>query len=426
MRGALAINRFPTFCGVLVGGSSLLEAPIQHLLTKTLETLQFGDWKRTVRTQRRSARFLSTLLAAWLGFALLNYRPKEHDRETKGQVNGDGPNAVLAASVPVDDVDPAQSSAYGRPQDLATTRSPESPGVKDEPAGRTIDLTLFAATRAADVLIGELWSRRKSDRIVGGQWTRLEEAVGRLTDAGVFAVSASLVMWAWFYIPDRLPRAYNNWIRDAAEVDGRLVTALRRARRGEFVYGEDTGQAPMLQGMCRDYDLPLEWGDPARCIPLPCEVVHMGAGPSCERHAASRFLRAFKFSLTMYLPLNLLLRARSPSARALQQALKDAIRSSTFLAAFISLFYYGICLGRTRAGPRLFGPLGVTAQDWDSGLDVGTGCVMCGWSILIEAERRRQEIAFFVAPRAAATFFPRQYDPKVSSVTRSFPVIEEG
>jgi hypothetical protein len=51
---------------------------------------------------------------------------------------------------------------------------------------------------------------------------------------------------------------------------------------------------------------------------------------------------------------------------------------------------------------------------WDSGLCIGAGCVLCGWSILIEAERRREELALFVAPRALATWLPREYDAKVS------------
>ena len=49
---------------------------------------------------------------------------------------------------------------------------------------------------------------------------------------------------------------------------------------------------------------------------------------------------------------------------------------------------------------------------WDSGLCVGTGCVLCGWSILIEAERRREELALFVMPRALGTLLPREYDAK--------------
>ncbi len=54
-------------------------------------------------------------------------------------------------------------------------------------------------------------------------------------------------MWAWFYLPNRLPRAYRAWIKSAAQVDERLIEALRRVRHGQLIYGEDTGQAPLLQ-----------------------------------------------------------------------------------------------------------------------------------------------------------------------------------
>jgi len=40
-------------------------------------------------------------------------------------------------------------------------------------AGRTIDLTIFAVTRALDVVVGELWSQRKERRIVAGKWTKV-------------------------------------------------------------------------------------------------------------------------------------------------------------------------------------------------------------------------------------------------------------
>lgn len=38
-------------------------------------------------------------------------------------------------------------------------------------AGRTLDLTLFAVMRATDVIVGELWSRRKIRRIAAKKWT---------------------------------------------------------------------------------------------------------------------------------------------------------------------------------------------------------------------------------------------------------------
>jgi len=166
-------------------------------------------------------------------------------------------------------------------------------------------------------------------------------------------------------------------------------------------------------GMCKDYSWPLDWGDPAKVIPIPCEMVHMGTGPSCHWHALVRFAKAFKFAMAMYLPLQLLLRATHPSFAALRKACKEAVRSSTFLGAFIALFYYGVCLSRTRLGPRLFSKNTITPMMWDSGLCVRAGCLLCGWSILAEVEKRRQELALFVAPRAAATFFPRRYPEQV-------------
>jgi hypothetical protein len=269
-------------------------------------------------------------------------------------------------------------------------------------------------TRALDVIGGELWHRRKLRRQAAGTWTRLEAAISRLTDPALFALSSGLIMWTWIYLPDRLPRAYNKWIGSAAAVDPRLITALQRCRQGKLLYGQETGQAPLLSSMCVDYGWPPAWGDPAKSIPFPCEMVHMGCGPSCELHALSRFLRSFRWSMASYLPLSLLLAARTITSRktlrpALRRALLSALRSSSFLATFITLFYYGVCLARNRLGPVLLGATPSSHQKIDAGYCVGTGCVLCGWSILLEHPGRRKDMALFVAPRALATLFPRRY-----------------
>lgn len=291
-------------------------------------------------------------------------------------------------------------------------KSDSPPGVGPKAvkyAGRTLDLSLFAATRALDVVVGELWARHRARRRAAGTWSEFEVAVSRLVDPAVFALSSGLIMWTWFYNPDRLPRTYNRWITSAAAVDPRLIEVLRRCRKGEWRYGEDTGQAPLLQGMCSDYKWPLNWGDPTKTVPLPCEVVHMRSGPSCEVHALSRFGRSFLWAMRTYLPLNLLLVARSPNRKGLARALLSAVRSSSFLATFITLFYYGVCLARTRVGPFVLGQETAWRQRIDGGLCVGSGCLLCGWSILIEYASRRKDMALFVAPRALATLLPRRY-----------------
>jgi len=42
-------------------------------------------------------------------------------------------------------------------------------------AGRTMDLTLFAVTRALDVMVGELWSQRRLRKIALGEWSNVSE-----------------------------------------------------------------------------------------------------------------------------------------------------------------------------------------------------------------------------------------------------------
>lgn len=396
--GAMALHKFPTFCAALVGGYTFLQIPLRILLGSMGITSNRRRWKiktgAVIRTSRAAAAFFS----AWFSLQLLNTVPERDIKLRRKQSARD----VIAGVV--SNVEPEQ------PQAQKLARLPPMFFV-----GRTMDLTLFAVTRALETVVADIWSRHKTFRISNNKWTPTEAGMSNLADAGVFAISAGTIMWAWIYLPDRLPRAYNKWIQEAAQVDHRLIEVLRKARWGEFVYGRDTGVAPILQSMCRDHGWPLSWGDPAITIPLPCEMVHMGAGRSCHYHAASRFARAFKFALATYLPMQILVKARGGklSIEILKKACKEAFQSSTFLGAFVSLFYYGVCLARTQLGPKLFSPNTISPMMWDRGLCIRAGCALCGLSILIEAERKRQEVAMFVAPRAAATLLPRAYEKQV-------------
>lgn len=369
LRTGLDPRRFPTFCAALVGGSTLLQEPLLKIISRV--ATQLG-----AASQLRLARWLATFISGWLSLQLLQSK-RTHPSLTEAGLAS--VQQGLAEAVP---------NGYG---------------------GRTLDLTLFAVTRAADVLVGELWSQHRGRRKATEKWTVIEQIISRLTDPAVFAASSGLIMWAWFYSPDSLPRSYNKWITSAASVDLRLIEALRRCRNGELVYGKETGQAPLLTAMCEDYGLPTEWGDPVTEIPFPCDLVHMGCGSSCEYHAISRFLRSWKWSMLTYLPLALALQLRNPKRIDLMKAITGSTRSSTFLATFITLFYYGVCLGRTRLGPRILGK-DIPSRQWiDGGLCVGTGCYLCGWSVFIETAGRRKDMALFVAPRALATLVPRRY-----------------
>ncbi|KAM5502793.1 hypothetical protein McanMca71_004451 [Microsporum canis] len=388
-------DRFPAFCALLAGGSSVLPEALRTVrlrftysgylpsLSKSGIPLS-SDWP---------LRFLAAFLSALVCFPILNRTTKHpHGRhaEVKKHASSDQPGQAQ--------------------QTLAKTNGRYKPGL----AGRTLDLTLFAATRAADSIVNLLWSQWKTSRVHGNgkAGRRVRSLAPKLADTGLFAVSSAIVMWAWFYLPDRLPYSYGKWISEAAQLDGRILEALRTARRGDWAYGRDNGDQIVLESMCADYGWPIEWGTPEKTIPIPCEIVHMGCGPNCEKTAVWRFARAFKFACATYIPLQIVVRCRSRNIKTYIHAIKSALRSSTFLGLFVSLFYYSVCLARTRLGPRLFSQKMISPMMWDSGLCIAAGCMMCGWSIFVESASRRQEISLFVAPRALATVLPREYDRK--------------
>ena len=373
---------------------------MRKLLKYPVIWLENRKWRVSSYQRITLSRFTAAFAASWLSLSLLNTTERQKKASEKAPQN-----LVFEGSTRC--INGARSIPAAQPLDT----------VKEQPLmGETLDLTLLVSIRALDTIVGDLWSHYKLSRISRSSWTSFGSIVSRFSDTGTFVVSSYLIMWAWFYLPGKLPRTYNEWIGEAAQVDCRLIETLRKARCGEFVYGRETGQAGLLQSMCEDYGWPLAWGDPAQTIPIPCDVVHMGIGPSCHRHAITRFFRAFKFALIMYLPIQLLAKARSPSMKSLKQAIQNALRSSVFLGTFISLFYYSICLCRTRIGPKIFSSQTVTPMMWDSGLCVGTACMTCGWSILIETPKRRQEFSLFAAPRAVATLLPRKYELKVSTI----------
>ncbi|KAJ5173577.1 uncharacterized protein N7500_001508 [Penicillium coprophilum] len=390
LTGPFRLSSFPTACASLVGGSTLLPIGLYRLCALITAALSKGDVQISQKLDRL-IRFVITFLSGWFSFQLLNR------------------NRIC---LPIEDVTAIRNST-DQEQDPGQVMANPLEHHRPELAGRTMDLTIYMVTRAVDAVACVAWGRWSRRRHAQNRWTTVESLVPGFADAAGFAMSASVVMWAWFYLPERLPKTYEKWIREAAQVDSRLIEALRRVRRGVFVYGKDTGQAPLLQSMCKDYSWPEVWGDPAKVTPIPCEMVHMGCGPSCEKHALYRFAKTFKFACATYIPLQIVFRLRRmKSAIALRRALSDTAQSSAFLASFVSLFYYGVCLARTRLGPKIFDAKTITPMMWDSGLCVGAGCLMCGWSILVEKARKRQELVLFVAPRAAATVLPRLYDKK--------------
>lgn len=408
----------PAFAAVLAAGFKLLQGPLRAILGGANNVLSIRS-QFSPKDVDRAARFIAALVGAATSFSLLNGPAKGPNVRSE---YGKTVAFDMEFSDDEDDFVNTKKKAKrsrippGMPpvpfEDSAETHGVLS--IKGMPlAGQTMDFTVFAFIRAMDVLFQLPRSASQPPT------NRVSAFVRKTGTPTLFILASAVIMNAWFYTPQRLPDSYVKWIDKIAELDERLMYCLRQLRYGNFVYGKDTGMAPVLGTMAKDCGLPEEYGDPAKTIPCPCELVHHGYSKSCEKHALWRFYRGWRKALGVYLPLQLLIlqrrirHQRCGRGMAVLEAVRNASRNSAFLGAFVSLTYYGICLGRTRIGPKLFPH--IPPSQWDGGLAMLWGCFLCGFSVLLENARRQTELMLFVVPRAVAVWFPRRYPKDVSS-----------
>ncbi|KAJ7267362.1 hypothetical protein C8J57DRAFT_1132043 [Mycena rebaudengoi] len=152
---------------------------------------------------------------------------------------------------------------------------------------------------------------------------------------------------------------------------------------------------------------------------MPCQMVHgtvsesLGLEHSCTANAGLRGATALLESMALYLPVHFIPQIlRRPKTlldpwRVLDTLL-GALRSATFLTAFITSFWYTLCLTRTVVLARLFPSISHDFWDGPYGC-VMVGSLICGNSIWIENGRRRGEMALYVMPRALRACLPDRW-----------------
>ncbi|PBK77357.1 hypothetical protein ARMSODRAFT_277814 [Armillaria solidipes] len=324
---------------------------------------------------------------------------------------------------------------------------------------RTLDLTLLLFVRAVDALVQSFVYKRSSRVRVRERSVDVEHRPDLLSqrllrekhqttrtgftariDALVFWACSARIMWCFFYQPERLPRSYVKWINALANVDARLLRALRLIYEDQWSYTQGYTSSPtLLETYASDLGYPAAWGSPS-ALPsvggqkadviwnklgvtsrpgvggLPCELVHGGVGSqiglagSCTTNAGLRAVRALAQSMTIYLPVHffpvLLTRPKMLlRPHRIVATLLGALRSASFLTAFITSYWYAICLTRSLLFARVFSS--VSHDFWDGPYGcIMVGCLSCGSSIWIENGRRRGEISLYVLPRAIRTILP--------------------
>jgi hypothetical protein len=285
---ALNLNQFPAFCGIIVGGSTLLQFPIRCLIVQTIR--RNAKYPLKEQSLNRIIKIFAALVSSYIGFSVLNseYAVSEHDicRKPRLQSGGSHKHTDTTSSDLIAITTSQDNQVINTKMESVQHPLTFPPSAF---AGRTLDLTLFAFVRSVDTavrLLPKKTSVAAQVRIecparhpvthLRGYTPCLARVVSKFAIPQLFSLSAATIMWAWFYAPERLPRSYLRWISRAAELDERLLEALRLARQGKWIYARETGQRGVLGKLCHDCGLDQSLGDPAKTVPIPCIVVHQG------------------------------------------------------------------------------------------------------------------------------------------------------
>ncbi|CAN6218901.1 unnamed protein product [Urochloa humidicola] len=206
-------------------------------------------------------------------------------------------------------------------------------------------------------------------------------------DALLFSLACAQVMYAFVMRPESLPKSYQEFILKTGPVANPVYKAVRECCRGGPV--DLTALSAYLSSK-RSSDLINLTTNPSI---IPCSVIHPDRASCLAQNVnvvSSTFKKTFPlyFSLTFvpFVVLRLQKFLESPAATC-WRALVGAVRSTTFLSAFVTLFQTAICLHRKVANKDH------KLVYWFAGL-------MSGLSILLEKKARRAELALYVLPRA--------------------------
>ncbi|OLL23766.1 hypothetical protein NEOLI_005124 [Neolecta irregularis DAH-3] len=211
-------------------------------------------------------------------------------------------------------------------------------------------------------------------------------------------------MYAYFYSPEKLSPSYNSWINKMSTLDKRIVVMFKKLHDKKIQFGQPSSDRS-FEDLAFDLGLDPKMGSIEENDFLPCQVIHSNISGSCKVHIAYRWLKGFESSIAIYVPLSLMLALRDPTTKNFKRALTSAIRSSAFLATFITNGWVGICATRSIIGPKLFP--NVNRNRYDGMIGPSIGSFLSGWSILIETPKRRGELALFVVPKALTVVLPK-------------------
>ncbi|KAI9082843.1 hypothetical protein K1719_035173 [Acacia pycnantha] len=245
-------------------------------------------------------------------------------------------------------------------------------------SNRRRTLSLYLLARLAQCAYNSAKAKNKF-HLWGSHWSH--------GDSLLFSISCAQVMYAFVMRPESLPKSYQDFIQKTGPVAEPVYKAVRDNCRGHPV---DVASLSAYLSRRRKSDYPKLEEFPSI---IPCSVIHPGTD-SCLSHNANATLATFKKTFPLYFSLTFvpfvvlhLQKFMDAPFRTFRVAIKGAVRSTTFLSAFVGIFQAVICVHRKVATK-------------DHKLVYWTAGGLAASSVLLEKKPRRAELALYVLPRA--------------------------
>lgn len=245
-------------------------------------------------------------------------------------------------------------------------------------SSRRRTLALYLAARLAQCAYNSAKSKNKF-HLWGSHW--------RHGDSLLFALACAQVMYAFIMRPETLPKSYQDFIQKTGPVAQPVYKAVMDTCRGSPV--DIVSLSAYLSNRRESDNVKLEEFPSI----IPCSIIHPDTN-SCLAHNANAASATFRKTFPLYFSLTFvpfvvlhLQKFMDTPARTCWHAIKGAVRSTTFLSAFVGIFQAVICLHRK-----------VASKDHKLVYWVAGG--ISALSVLLEKKARRSELALYVLPRA--------------------------
>ncbi|XP_073296887.1 uncharacterized protein [Primulina huaijiensis] len=250
-------------------------------------------------------------------------------------------------------------------------------------SSRRRTLALYLLARLAQCAYNSAKSKNKF-HLWGSHWSH--------GDTLLFSIACAQVMYAFVMRPESLPKSYQNFIQKTGPVAAPVYKAVRDCCRGSPV---DIASLSTYLSNRRGFStVKLEEFPDI----VPCSVIHP-ITESCLFHNANSARDTFRKTFPLYFSLTFvpfvvlrMQKFKDAPVRTCWLAVKGAVRSTTFLSAFVGIFQGVICMHRK-----------VALKDHKLLYWLAGG--ISALSVLLEKKARRGELALYVLPRAGESLW---------------------